>query len=287
MAKLNGVKTLDMVNGEITKVEYNGAVYEKVDGKAQAGDIGLRIRSDASWANIGSFYLVVRDGVYSDNGGFEPYIEVSQWHFFRKVADASAANQSPTPSTDALTDRVSTLEQRVDKLEGKTESDGFKLVTDREPKAGDFAKFSEGDTVKLVIKEGKRPHYGYGLVDNGEIGTIREIRKDLIKVDFPSQSGWSAKPNELEKVSAEELAKQAETARWASIGRKPNEFKKGDIVRLNQDSGANYKGEIVEIAQDGADSYFDENGDRYAGALHWFELITPVEQRFDKTEATA
>src|SRR4051812_44507112 len=46
MAKLNGVKTLDMVNGEITKVAYDGAEYGKVDGITNAsevkeGDIGL------------------------------------------------------------------------------------------------------------------------------------------------------------------------------------------------------------------------------------------------------
>ncbi len=32
MAKLNGVKTLDMVNGEITKVAYGGAEYVKAEG---------------------------------------------------------------------------------------------------------------------------------------------------------------------------------------------------------------------------------------------------------------
>lgn len=37
MAKLAGVKTLDMVNGEITKVAYNGAEYERVEGPELTG----------------------------------------------------------------------------------------------------------------------------------------------------------------------------------------------------------------------------------------------------------
>src|SRR5690625_4832949 len=49
MAKLDGVKTLDMVNGEITKVEYNGEVYEKV-GTPKKGDIG--IFTEDSWVSF-------------------------------------------------------------------------------------------------------------------------------------------------------------------------------------------------------------------------------------------
>ncbi|MEC0478940.1 hypothetical protein [Bacillus licheniformis] len=36
MAKLAGVKTLDMVNGEITKVAYNGAEYVKTESPSFA-----------------------------------------------------------------------------------------------------------------------------------------------------------------------------------------------------------------------------------------------------------
>ncbi|MFB3900358.1 hypothetical protein ACES2D_12620 [Bacillus amyloliquefaciens] len=38
MAKLNGVKTLDMVNGEITKVAYGGVEYERVEGRSAIYD---------------------------------------------------------------------------------------------------------------------------------------------------------------------------------------------------------------------------------------------------------
>src|SRR5690625_2049501 len=61
MARLEGVKTLDMVNGEITKVEYNGEVYEKVD-TPKKGDIGLF--TEDSWVSItegGSVFTEIID----------------------------------------------------------------------------------------------------------------------------------------------------------------------------------------------------------------------------------
>lgn len=61
MAKLNGVKTLDMQNGLITKIYYNGSEYEKVDDKAQVGDI---VQTEYPHRDItkGGFYEVVSEG---------------------------------------------------------------------------------------------------------------------------------------------------------------------------------------------------------------------------------
>ncbi|MEK4789460.1 hypothetical protein [Bacillus sp. FSL K6-2971] len=58
MAALKGVKTIDMKNGEITKVSYEGSEYERVEGDAKVGDLVLC--ADGSWcdATIGEFYLV-------------------------------------------------------------------------------------------------------------------------------------------------------------------------------------------------------------------------------------
>ncbi|WP_144625122.1 hypothetical protein [Bacillus altitudinis] len=49
MAALKGVKTLDMVDGEITKVSYEGAEYECVEGEAKVGDL-------VHLAEVGAFY---------------------------------------------------------------------------------------------------------------------------------------------------------------------------------------------------------------------------------------
>ncbi|WP_276356979.1 hypothetical protein [Bacillus subtilis] len=92
MAKLEGVKTLDMVNGEITKVAYGGAAYERVEGEAKAGDIGLRIDKPTSYATVGAFYQFVYDlgGLsFIDDVGDKPYVAGNHFAIFRKVAAAS------------------------------------------------------------------------------------------------------------------------------------------------------------------------------------------------------
>ncbi|MBX6360523.1 MAG: hypothetical protein IRZ03_10650 [Acidobacterium ailaaui] len=135
MAKLEGVKVLDMKYGEILRVEYNGEIYEKVDGPAQKGDL-LRVNvEELSDIDKGDFFEVVNRGRYYDNDEGERDANYS-WpagylSYFRKI--------SVQPS---LADRVTKLESRVDKLEGKTD-DGYRLVTDREPRVGDYVKFDE------------------------------------------------------------------------------------------------------------------------------------------------
>ncbi|RAP05498.1 hypothetical protein C2W58_01930 [Bacillus pumilus] len=52
MAALKGVKTIDMKDGEITKVSYEGAEYERVEGDAKVGDLVLC--ADGSWCDATS-----------------------------------------------------------------------------------------------------------------------------------------------------------------------------------------------------------------------------------------
>src|SRR5690625_3715704 len=66
MARLEGVKTLDMVNGEITKVEYNGEVYEKV-ATPKKGDIGLF--TEDSWVSLTEGGLVFTEIIDVDDVG--------------------------------------------------------------------------------------------------------------------------------------------------------------------------------------------------------------------------
>lgn len=49
MAALKGVKTLDMMGGKITKVSYEGAEYDRVEGDAEVGDL-------VHLAEVGAFY---------------------------------------------------------------------------------------------------------------------------------------------------------------------------------------------------------------------------------------
>ncbi|MCY7794130.1 hypothetical protein MOB54_02670 [Bacillus spizizenii] len=142
MAKLEGVKTLDMVNGEITKVAYDGAEYERVEGEAKAGDIALANKPGLDTTE-GAYYAVtnpIDDGfIYRDNANESHY-----WNYdgtfaiFRKVA----AGTNPS------------VEERVTKAEGEIESlksdvaalnsaAGYKRIGKSEARVGDYVKFDD------------------------------------------------------------------------------------------------------------------------------------------------
>lgn len=111
MASLIGVKTLDMVNGEITKVEYNGAEYVKVDDKPQAGDLAFRNKlSIGSDITPGRFYEVIKTS---------PTLIL-----VRDDAD---------DLTPRFTNRFSLFRKQ----------DDYVKVTDREPREGDYIKFND------------------------------------------------------------------------------------------------------------------------------------------------
>jgi hypothetical protein len=66
------------------------------------------------------------------------------------------------------------------------------------------------------------------------------------------------------------------------IGRKPNEFKKGDIVRVKNPCGSPLKeGDLVEVAFESKIKYSVMVTDE-GWAVSVSELITPVEARFDR-----
>ncbi|MCY9760378.1 hypothetical protein M5X06_12695 [Paenibacillus alvei] len=90
MAKLNGVKTV------AEAIEYNGVKYEKVDEKAQAGDI-LRVDdSDYIWVTDGAYYEVHRvdssdDPQIIDNDGDSFDGADVEYTLFRKVTEPQTA----------------------------------------------------------------------------------------------------------------------------------------------------------------------------------------------------
>ncbi|WP_348623054.1 hypothetical protein ABFT51_17780 [Paenibacillus peoriae] len=213
-----------------------------------------------------------------------------------------------------------------------------------------------GSTVRLTIKDGEKPEYGWGNVSNEAIGTVTNIYGTSAYVNFPEQRWWHALLSESTLVTdgekpqpqpepvrfkvgeyartlvaktwipkgsivkitrddedsnpfrsvlldgsanhyytQDELERlDAETAKWASIGRKVNEFKDGDVVQVVDDScleveGAIKNGDIVTLEYAGADMFRLQktgvDGGNYASP-HRFKLITPVEQRFDRMELT-
>ncbi|MEX3912875.1 hypothetical protein AB4672_13845 [Bacillus paralicheniformis] len=143
MAKLDGVKTLDMVNGEITKVSYDGAEYERVEDGAKKGDLVLI--TDSSWcdAKKGEFYLSV--GISAN----DPRIVDDVDEVDSNYDESYALFRKVSASHPTLEDRVSTNEKDIESLksdvaalkgEAKPE---YVRISKSEAKAGDFVKFDE------------------------------------------------------------------------------------------------------------------------------------------------
>ncbi|MED5047615.1 hypothetical protein P9738_13075 [Bacillus siamensis] len=148
MAKLNGVKTLDMVNGEITKVAYGGAVYERVEGIVRElgnpGDLMLNGR-DHKDISVGEFYEVIVDGVY---GRVTVSDDIGQHHRRATLHDSSVLFRKVSASTGpSLEERVSSAEDEIESLKSdvaalKGESEYVRIDV-AEAQDGDYVKFDE------------------------------------------------------------------------------------------------------------------------------------------------
>lgn len=198
MAKLNGVKTIDMVNGEITKIEYNGAEYTKVDD-GQVGDIGLVV--DA-WGDqlVGEYYEIktMSEECYRMEGKlWSASCYKRRMKPFRKIV-------VQTPPT--IEERVTTLESDIAALKSsdvKVENYDFKagdIVVVKsldkwfsygsKVKIGDIGKVgSEGDfggSVRVIVPGGSSTA---NFVDKSEIrkatpAEVEQYEKELAKASF-------------------------------------------------------------------------------------------------------
>ena len=78
-----------------------------------------------------------------------------------------------------------------------------------QPKEQPSGKFEVGDKVRAISESN-----GWGLVREGDEGVVAQVYDNgRISVDFPQQSGWTAKPHNLEKIEdkIEEKKEQPET----------------------------------------------------------------------------
>ncbi|MDQ0174436.1 hypothetical protein [Bacillus chungangensis] len=94
MAKLYDVKVLDMVDGEVKKIEYDGHVYVKTSAPAQVGDVMLEVRG-TSTRTADAFYKVEKLDDYvrvsDDRNGLHGWVKEQQgdyFYIFRKVGDS-------------------------------------------------------------------------------------------------------------------------------------------------------------------------------------------------------
>lgn len=230
MAKLEGVKTLDMVNGEITKVEYGGAEYERVEGEAQKGDIVL-VKEAWGAQNVGEFFVVT----YTRSGTFDQIVgmdgntceALSYKHclkIFRKVA--ASTNPSVEERVAKAEGEIESLKSDVAALKGEAE---YKRIDADEAKVGDYVKFADPPSY-LTDKEYyeiKEFDDGDPVIiddDNDEYDTYTDNFEVYRKV---SAASVEAEPKS-ERLKVGDYAKVVGTARNGRCDR-------GDIVKITED----------------------------------------------------
>ncbi|MCY7751594.1 hypothetical protein MOB18_21270 [Bacillus inaquosorum] len=215
MANLVSVKTLDMVNGEITKVAYGGVEYERVEGEVQKGDLVL-IKDGWSFATQGKFYKSVGideggDAKIIDNYGDTISNDRTTYDLFRKLS--ASTDTSVEERVAKAEDEIESLKSEVATLKGTAEPKPERL------KVGDYAK---------VVQE-----YHH---QNGEIIILRD-RGSERSVTFPFQSerldgttGDIFGHRHLVRATDEEVAEAKRVAELAK-------FKEGAKVRLLSGGG--------------------------------------------------
>ncbi|MED3832975.1 hypothetical protein [Peribacillus frigoritolerans] len=189
-------------------------------------------------------------------------------------------------------------------------SDGFDHYVDSEGEvvhatdeeiAEAKAKVKRPKIGDVVVITGNKEFFSRGSVNNvGDVGKISREGDNggSFGVEVPGNLTVSncTHKSEVRLANAEEIrtyetavseVEKAEveakkTERWAKIGRKPNEFKKGDIVRVKEYVMGDGSGiEVVESGPrgdlSGGNYYF---GDSATLGKH-LELIAPVEAKFN------
>lgn len=126
-------------------------------------------------------------------------------------------------------------------------------------KAGDFVKFEEPDLYDITV------------------GKIYEVQTDyagdLCIIDDAGDEDCSYLAEFAIKVDAEE-------AKWAKLGRKVDEYKVGDIIKITRDQHGDPVGtitKVIRVHERGTVTYKSVSNGTYLGDFDAIKLIAPVE----------
>jgi len=246
MADLFGVK----------KAEGEDGYRKVVDRSARVGDFIKYDEKPADWVEItlGQYYEIKRidsfdDPQIVDDEGDEYDTSGDTFGVYEKVIVQDCCEECPKNESLKVGDCAKVISADYSTMKG----------------------FESGEIVK-VIGEDDEDYY-------------------VAKLEDESMTGFILKsPSFITKATDEDLEKATKCARWSAIGRKPNEYKRGDIVCVtaNSPGGSGHKiGTIGEIL-----TFENREVARVSGGVGgWLnpqehvELITPVEQRFDRKDS--
>ncbi|TYS25156.1 hypothetical protein FZC71_01000 [Bacillus subtilis] len=244
MAKLEGVKALDMVNGEITKVSYGGAEYKRVEGEAQAGDLALALESGLD-TTAGVYYAVTNpiDGgfIYRDDAN-DPHFWDCDGTFviFRKVA--AGTNPSVEERVAKAEGEIESLKSDVAALKGEAE---YKRISVDEAQDGDYVKFDEAPSGYLTA--GK--YYEIDYIDsNGDPRITDDDGDDFDTFCLDDDEFGVYRKVSAASVEAEPTPERLKVGDYAKVVGRAIINEKGDIVKIIQDTGGNVPFKVESVS---------------------------------------
>lgn len=351
MAKLQNVTTVNMIDGEITAIKYDGAVYTKVDGSGKFGDVLLRVkRGITGQVTAGEYYeghVNKSDDeqtiYYRDEDGDVVSTLRDRFVVFRK---ASETPQASAPFAEMVVSRVEAVEQRMDAMETKLApaSNALKIGDYAVVIGDDIETLTMNDVVQIRTYGNSYDFRVYRITDDvSELFNAEDLRKateaevaaatapakpvtgdivvitantnssrnkvgDIGKVFLAKTTGARvsvlgneaqsdnytyydemrlATPAEIAQYEAAEHALAAQASKdsvFTKAGRKPNEYREGDVVRVTRKDGetCNFV-RVVETVAPRAIGVRNEPG--YKGV--WFgngdtvEIVCFAENRAD------
>lgn len=235
MAKLNGVETLDMVNGKITKVAYGGVEYERVEGRAKEfGNVGDLVLNDRIHCDltVGAFYEIVID---EDYGWETVRDDVGDGHSSALYDSGSVLFRKVSAVTDpSLEERVSSAEGEIESLKSDMATlkgeVGYVRINKNEAQDGDYVKFEEAP--RRYLTAGK--YYEIDYVDSHGDPQITDDDGDefdtysLDHCEFEVYRKVSAASVEAERLKVGDYAKVVNATDY-------HIFRDGDIVEIVED----------------------------------------------------
>ncbi|UUT18420.1 hypothetical protein [Bacillus velezensis] len=217
MAKLDGVKTLDMVNGEITKVAYGGAEYVKTEGLPKENDL---VMSEEGGYDItcGAFYKITEDADHEEDVRFLDDVDdgrvrdADDYVLFRKVS--ACTDPSLEERVSSAEGEIEALKSDMATLKGEPE---YKRIDADEAKVGDFVKFDEAP--RRYLTAGK--YYEIDCVDSSGDPWITDDEGDDFDMSVLDIDEFEV----YRKVSAASV----------EVEPKPERLKVGDYAKVVED----------------------------------------------------
>jgi hypothetical protein len=260
-------------------IVHDGKQYRKVDRPVREGDAFIIPKESDIDYTAGKVYAITGidcdgDPHFIDDVGDKYHLLSGEYYVLEPVAADLYALESELAAMKA---KVAEMERQLAEVKKGAPEDRLKV--------GDYAKvvdadywllhgFKTGDIVQVTENPYGEDDHDYriqSIVDPDKTGYAHKDRGFLVRVT-----------DEEVAEAKRKLAEKENADKWVAIGRKPGEFKVGDIVKITKYQFGHAEGSIVEVTE--AYGSFVKVSGIHRGTLCTFdadidciELVAPVE----------